>query len=117
MDLMNRQLDTTAERRTTLSTSDRPGTYWPPAVKWSDTRTDSLLDRWVAEAMKHAKTREVDPGCFVAEVPGVRGAWIDAPTSEQALDALPDVLFDWARLAVRDRDADIPVFGSIDLNP
>ena len=59
----------------------------------------AVLERWVEAAARLAKTSVVD-GYFVAEVPGIPEAWIEGSSAQEALDALPAVLHDWAELAL-----------------
>jgi len=75
---------------------------------------DDDIELWVRAAMQYAVTEVLEEGDIAASVPGARGAWVDAPTEAEALEALPDVLFDWASMKLG--DGDIPVFDGIDLN-
>jgi hypothetical protein len=72
------------------------------------------IEAWVRAAMLRVESDTLEEGDIVLHVPGAPGAWIDAPTKEEAFEALPAVLFDWAVMKLG--HGDIPVFDGIDLN-
>lgn len=77
---------------------------------------DSLVEAYAGEAMKHARTRQLGDGRWLADVAGLDGAWSDGDSPGVALSALPAIIIDWATLKVMDLDGDIPAFKDIDLN-
>ncbi len=106
-----------------LTESAAPSTYTDSVSGAPDPRRrvarvylERVVDEYVIEAMRHARTRQFPDGYWIADVIGLEGAWADGETREAALGALPDIIFDWAMLKIADHDGDIPPLGEIDLN-
>lgn len=96
-------------------TSQSPLTY-AEQRRVSRAFLERVVEDYVGLAMQHVRVRQLPDGFWIADVVGLDGAWSDGETAEEAIDALPDIIFDWAMLKVADRDGDIPPMGDIDLN-
>lgn len=75
----------------------------------------SPLGRYVALALRDARPRELEPGCWYADLDAFPGVWADGPSPKECLDALAEVLEDWLLVKLAHRDRDIPAVGQIDL--
>ena len=76
-----------------------------------------LLVKLYAEiALRHATSREVDPGVWMATVVGLDGAWGDGDTPEEALEELHDAIMGWVAVKRRVGATDIPPMEGVDLN-
>ena len=75
-----------------------------------------LILQYAEVAARHARTRELDDGTWLADIDGFDGVWSNEASPKQALDVLGEVVFEWVILKIRDEDRDLPVLDSIDLN-
>lgn len=75
-----------------------------------------LLRNYAATAARHGVTRQLEDETWFAEIEGFAGVWTNEPSQKEALDALEEVVFEWAILKIRDEDRDLPVLESLDLN-
>ena len=57
--------------------------------------------------MKSATAKRLDDRTWFAEVEGLDGVWANEDSLQEAVDALPDVILDWAILKASDGDSDI----------
>ncbi len=76
----------------------------------------NLLQEYARLAVRGAELSHRDDGTWFAEIPGFEGVWASGASHTEALDALEEVVFDWAILKIRHEDRDLPVIESIDLN-
>ncbi|MGI8777312.1 MAG: type II toxin-antitoxin system HicB family antitoxin [Acidimicrobiales bacterium] len=75
---------------------------------------DSLIDQWVALAVRHARVRRVDD-LYVADVAGLAGPWADGDTLGGAIASLTEVLADWVVLKLERGDTNIPPMEGVKL--
>lgn len=75
-----------------------------------------LIERYVKRAMIRAEAKQYPDGTWFAEIPGFPGVWASDPSEEAALEELRDTLHEWVLLKIRDRDRDLPMVDSINLN-
>jgi predicted RNase H-like HicB family nuclease len=75
-----------------------------------------LIGRYVDRAMLRAETKQYPDGEWFAEIPGFPGVWGSQPSEEAAVVELRETLHEWVLLKIRDKDRDLPVVDSINLN-
>jgi predicted RNase H-like HicB family nuclease len=75
-----------------------------------------LIGKYVDRVMLRAETKQYPSGEWFAEVPGFPGAWGSQPSEEAAEEELREALHEWVLLKIRDKDRDLPVVDSINLN-
>lgn len=67
-------------------------------------------------AWRHGVLKRLPDGEWFAVVPGFEGVWASESSREQTLEALEEVVLDWAILKIQHKDRDLPVVEEIDLN-
>ena len=72
------------------------------------------LEPYIAIALRAARTRELEPGGWYADLDAFPGVWADGPSPEECLATLADVLHEWLLIKLAHGDRDIPVIGHID---
>jgi predicted RNase H-like HicB family nuclease len=77
---------------------------------------NQLIGKYVDRAMIRAEAKQYPDGTWFAEIPGFPGVWANQPSEEAALEELRDTLHEWVLLKIQDRDRDLPVVDSINLN-
>lgn len=75
-----------------------------------------LIGRYVDRAMLRAETKQYPDGNWFAEIPGFHGIWGSQSSEEAAFTELRETLHEWVLLKIRDKDRDLPVVDSINLN-
>jgi len=75
---------------------------------------NSMLTRYIGEAMKRARYRTLDNGTWFGRIPGLAGVWANERTQDECRRLLQEVLEEWLVLKIRDRDP-IPRLGRIRL--
>lgn len=100
----------------TLHSNRAPRPEYTEPQRFARAYVERLVEEYVAAAMHHVRTRQFPDGYWIADVVGLDGAWSDGKTAEDAITALPDILFDWVMLKIADRDGDIPPLAGINLN-
>jgi hypothetical protein len=77
-------------------------------------RIESMLTRYIREAMKRARYKSLENGTRFGENPGLAGVWANEPTPDGCGEVLQEVLEEWLVLKIRDHDP-IPRIGRISL--
>jgi predicted RNase H-like HicB family nuclease len=72
------------------------------------------LEPYIAVALRSARTRELEPGHWYADLDAFPGVWADGASPEECLAILADVLHEWLVIKLAHGDRDIPVLGGID---
>lgn len=85
-------------------------------VVWRRPLPMQLIRHYSQSAARHATTRKLDDGTWLAEIEGFEGVWANGPSQKEALDAIEGVVEEWVILKIRDGDRDMPVLESLDLN-
>jgi predicted RNase H-like HicB family nuclease len=75
-----------------------------------------LIGKYIDRAMLRAETKQYPSGDWFAEIPGFPGVWASQPSEEATVEELRETLHEWVLLKIRDRDRDLPVVDSINLN-
>jgi predicted RNase H-like HicB family nuclease len=75
-----------------------------------------LIARYVERAMLRAEAKQYPDGTWFAEFPDFPGVWANQPSEKAALEELQDTLHEWVLLKIKDKDRDLPVVDSINLN-
>jgi predicted RNase H-like HicB family nuclease len=75
---------------------------------------ESMLTRYIREAMKRARFKTLDDGTCFGEIPGLPGVWASEATRSQCRQVLQEVLEEWLILKIRDGDQ-IPRMGRVGL--
>ncbi len=75
-----------------------------------------LIEKYAALAVRHAVLKQVEDGEWFATIPNFRGVWAKDATEEKTLEALREVVVDWAVLKVQHEDRDLPELEEINLN-
>lgn len=75
-----------------------------------------LIRTYVELAVRHANIVQQEDGQWLATVEGFTGVWAKEASQKEALDVLDEVIFEWVLLKINDRDRDLPVLESLDLN-
>ena len=73
-----------------------------------------MLTRYIREAMKRARYKNLEDGTCFGRIPGLDGVWANEPTPAECQKVLQEVLEEWLILKIRDHDP-IPRFGRIGL--
>ncbi len=128
----SRPSDLLDSRSTPQTTTDES---WSAAFVFEPTNAEQLVDggvisaedvegvplgivRLYAEiATRHAITRQIEPGVWVATVAGLEGAWGDGDSPEEAGRELEEAIVGWIAVKRRVGARDIPPMEGIDLNP
>jgi predicted RNase H-like HicB family nuclease len=76
----------------------------------------NLLQEYARLAVRGAELNRREDGSWFAEIPSFEGVWANEASHAEALDALEEVLFDWAILKIKNEDRDLPIVEGIDLN-
>jgi predicted RNase H-like HicB family nuclease len=74
-----------------------------------------LVDAYVGRAIRHAYTREIEPGTWFSTVAGLEGAWGDGDAAEEARSELREALVGWI-VVKRRLGHEIPAIDGLDLN-
>jgi predicted RNase H-like HicB family nuclease len=75
-----------------------------------------LIDKYVRSAIRRAMTEQMSDGHWYAEVLILPGVWAEGSTKDEAMAQLAEVVKGWVLLKIEDRDRDIPVLETLDLN-
>jgi predicted RNase H-like HicB family nuclease len=75
-----------------------------------------LIDRYIERAILRAEIKQHPDGQWFAEIPHFPGVWASQLTEEATFEELRETLREWVLLKIRDRDRDLPVVDSINLN-
>lgn len=75
---------------------------------------ESMLTRYIHEAMKRAQFKTLENGTCFGEIPGLAGVWANESTLDNCRAVLQEVLEEWLVLKIRDHDP-IPRIGRISL--
>ncbi len=75
-----------------------------------------LIKRYAKLAARRADTEQVDDGTWFASVRGFEGVWAQGDTEEEARAAVESVVIDWTCFKIVDKDRDLPILDTIDLN-
>ena len=122
---------TTIQRSTKLSYTHREGTFlsYQAVAGAANLQTgltnglggsspagiiESMLSRYIREAMKKARYKTLKNGACFGQVPGLAGVWVNESTLEECRETLQDVLEEWLVLKIRDNDP-IPRLGRVRL--
>jgi predicted RNase H-like HicB family nuclease len=81
------------------------------APPWYD---ESMLTRYIHEAMRRAHYKTLENGAFLGQIPGLAGVWASEGTLEECRRVLQEVLKEWLVLKIRDNDP-IPRIGRVSL--
>ena len=81
---------------------------WIPGI------IESMLTRYIHEAMKRAQFKTLENGTFFGEIPGLAGVWANESTLDSCRGVLQEVLEEWLVLKIRDHDP-IPRIGRLGL--
>lgn len=65
---------------------------------------ESMLTRYLGEAMKRAKYKTLENSAFYGRIPGLPGVWADERTLKECRKVLQEVLEEWLVLKIRDGD-------------
>lgn len=76
----------------------------------------SFLEEYARIALRHAYVEAIKGGRWFAEVKGLRGAWGDGESRDQALDELQDAIISWVALKL-EAGIEVPPVAGFDLNP
>src|SRR4051812_20670910 len=60
-------------------------------------------------AVREATLDRRDDGSWFAEIPRFEGVWASEASAKETLDALEEVVFDWAVLKIQHEDRDLPI--------
>jgi predicted RNase H-like HicB family nuclease len=77
---------------------------------------DQLVERYVGLAVRRALVEGLEDGTWYAEVPLLRGVWVDAESEEDVQRLLPAAVRAWVLAKLHDNDGDIPPIESLDIN-
>lgn len=72
------------------------------------------LEPYIAMALHDARTRELEPGLWYADLEAFPGVWAEGTSPGECLVTLGDVLHEWLIIKVAHGDRDIPVIGRLD---
>ncbi|MGH2517041.1 MAG: type II toxin-antitoxin system HicB family antitoxin [Ktedonobacterales bacterium] len=61
-----------------------------------------MFSEYVEHAMRHARYGSLEDGSYFGDIPGFDGLWADAPTRDECVQELKNVLEDWILLHVAD---------------
>lgn len=75
-----------------------------------------LIDSYVRLAVLRATYELLESGRWFAEIPLLQDVWADGDSEAEAKDNLREVTLAWVLMKIEDRDQDLPVIGTIDLN-
>ena len=75
---------------------------------------DSMLTRYIQEAMRRARCKTLPNGSYFGQIPGLAGVWANERTLDKCRDVLQEVLEEWLVLKIRDNDP-IPQIGRVRL--
>src|SRR5512132_3901621 len=75
-----------------------------------------LIEKYVERAMLRAETKQYPDGHWFAEIPGFLGVWASQASEEATEAELRETLHEWVLLKIRDKDRDLPMVDSINLN-
>jgi predicted RNase H-like HicB family nuclease len=75
---------------------------------------ESMLTRYIREAMKKARFKTLRDGNCFGEIPGLTGVWASEHTLDKCREVLQEVLEEWLVLKIRDNDP-IPRIGRVSL--
>jgi predicted RNase H-like HicB family nuclease len=81
------------------------------ASPWYD---ESMLTRYIHEAMRRARYKTLENGVCFGQIPGLAGVWASEGTLEECRRVLQEVLEEWLILKIRDNDP-IPRIGRVSL--
>jgi len=70
-----------------------------------------MITRYVDQALRRARYREVDGGIYCATVPGLRGVIASGSTLEKCRDDLAEVVEEWVLVRIA-RGLPVPRLGS-----
>lgn len=65
---------------------------------------ESMLTRYIHEAMKRARYKSLENGACFGEIPGLAGVWANESTANVCRKVLQEVLEEWLVLKIRDND-------------
>ncbi len=71
-----------------------------------------MITRYVSQALRRARYRQVDGGLFCATVPGLRGVIATGMNLETCRDQLADVVEEWVLVRVA-RGLPVPRLGGV----
>jgi predicted RNase H-like HicB family nuclease len=75
---------------------------------------ESMLTRYISEAMKRARYKTLENGACFGQIPGLAGVWANETTQDGCREVLQEVLEEWLVLKIRDHDP-IPRMGRVTL--
>jgi len=75
---------------------------------------ESMLTRYIREAMKRARYETLADGACFGEIPGLTGVWANEHRPDKCREVLQEVLEEWLVLKIRDNDP-IPRIGRVSL--
>lgn len=75
-----------------------------------------LIGRYAKLAVRSALVERLDDGSWYAAIPGFPGVWAQADSEKGATEGLEAVVWDWTLLKIQDKDRDLPLVDTIDLN-
>jgi hypothetical protein len=102
-----------ADSRRSRLDLNRPARTYSEEQRWLP---DDRIHEYALAAVQRAKVEELEEGGLYASVPGLVGVWVTAPTRDELLNELAEVVVEWASIKMMERDGDLPVLAGIDLN-
>ena len=75
---------------------------------------ESMLTRYIQEAMKRSRYKTLGDGTYFGEIPGLVGVWANERTLDLCREVLQEVLEEWLVLKIRDHDP-VPRMGRVGL--
>jgi predicted RNase H-like HicB family nuclease len=67
-------------------------------------------------AWRHGALKRLPDGGWFATIPDFEGVWASETSRQQTLEALEEVVLDWAIMKIQHKDKDLPDLEEIDLN-
>ena len=74
----------------------------------------NLIAEYARRAVRGATLEQREDGSWFAQIPGFEGVWASEASHKEALDALQEVVFDWAIIKIQHEDRDLPIIDGID---
>ncbi len=75
-----------------------------------------LIRRYARLAARRADTERLEDGTWFASIQGFPGVWAQGESEEEVLKEIESVVRDWTCFKIVDKDRDLPVIDTIDLN-
>lgn len=88
----------------------------PLEIRYERPLPVQLIRRYAKLAVLRAETERFEDGSWYAEIRNFPGVWAQGNSEGEAIEQLEAVVRDWVLLKIQDKDRDLPIVSTIDLN-